>query len=100
MAGLGSAAGLGGPSGVGGPSGGSGRQRSDAARGALLGVKVLAGVLSLLVLVGSGYAWATYRNFTANIVRVNAITPAAGAGGGTGAGGIDGRGPEHPHGRQ
>lgn len=47
-------------------------------------------MLSLLVLVGSGYAWATYRSFTANIVRVNAITPVPDSGGPASAGGIDG----------
>ncbi len=36
----------------------------------MLGVKLLAAALSLVVLVGSGWAWATYRNFTANIKRV------------------------------
>jgi LCP family protein required for cell wall assembly len=35
---------------------------------------VLAALLSLAVLLGSGWAWATYRNFTADIKRVNAIT--------------------------
>ena len=36
----------------------------------MLGIKLLAAALSLVVLVGSGWAWATYRNFTANIKRV------------------------------
>ncbi len=35
---------------------------------------MLAAALSLVVLLGSGWAWATYRNFNANITRVN-ITP-------------------------
>ncbi len=39
-----------------------------------LGAKILATVLSLAVLVGSGWAWSTYRTFTADIKRVNAIS--------------------------
>lgn len=39
-----------------------------------LGLKLLAAVLSLSVLVGSGWAWASYRNFNSDISRVNAIT--------------------------
>jgi LCP family protein required for cell wall assembly len=50
------------------------RPRSDVLRGAALGVRVTAALISLLVLLGSGWAWATYRNFTADIKRVNAIT--------------------------
>jgi LCP family protein required for cell wall assembly len=42
--------------------------------GAALGARVVAAVLSLLVLVGSGWAWATYRSFSADIKRVNAIS--------------------------
>ena len=55
----------------------SGRRRdagADAFAGVRFGVRVLATVLSFAVLVGSGWAWVTYRNFTANVVRVNAIT--------------------------
>lgn len=39
-------------------------------RGALLGSQIVAGALSLSVLVGSGVAWSTYRNFTADIRHV------------------------------
>jgi len=41
--------------------------RSPIGRGSLLGLKVLAAALSLTVLVGSGWAWATFRSFTADI---------------------------------
>lgn len=44
--------------------------RSSTVRGALFGVKLLAAALSLAVLLGSGWAWATYRNFTASISRI------------------------------
>ncbi|MDQ1720467.1 MAG: hypothetical protein QOI26_201 [Pseudonocardiales bacterium] len=36
-----------------------------------MGFKILAAALSLAVLVGSGWAWATYRNFTGDIKRVD-----------------------------
>jgi len=39
--------------------------------GALLGSKIIAAALSLLVLLGSGWAWATYRSFTGSIKRVD-----------------------------
>lgn len=42
----------------------------------LLGGKVLAALLSFAILISSGYVWATYRNFSANITRLNAIAPA------------------------
>jgi LCP family protein required for cell wall assembly len=38
-----------------------------------LGGQILAALLSFAVLMGSGLAWATYRNFSADIRRVNAI---------------------------
>ena len=47
------------------------RNSRATAHGALIGVKILAGALSLAVLLGSGWAWATYRNFNANIKRLN-----------------------------
>ncbi|HEX2902136.1 MAG TPA: LCP family protein [Jatrophihabitans sp.] len=60
------------------PRGRSGRRAAErarrgngTARGALLGVKVLAAALSLAVVLGSGWAWATYRNFTGSIKRVD-----------------------------
>jgi len=64
-----------------------GRPRSDLAHGALLGVKIVATLCSLLVLIGSGWAWATYRKFNADITRVNAIS----AKGKAANGGIDGK---------
>jgi LCP family protein required for cell wall assembly len=47
----------------------------------------VAALCSLLVLIGSGWAWATYRNFNADITRVNAISPKGKAANG----GIDGK---------
>ncbi|MCW2540752.1 MAG: LytR family transcriptional regulator [Frankiales bacterium] len=43
-------------------------------RGASIGLRIALALLSLVVLLGSGYAWATYRNFTSNISRVTAIS--------------------------
>lgn len=59
------------PRGNGGRRSGRRGRGSGTAHGALLGVKIVAAALSLVVLVGSGWAWATYRNFTANIKRVD-----------------------------
>jgi LCP family protein required for cell wall assembly len=42
--------------------------------GAALGLRVVAAAVSLVVLVGSGWAWATYRSFNANIKRVQLST--------------------------
>lgn len=39
--------------------------------GALIGVKIVAAALSLAVVLGSGWAWASYRKFNANIKRLN-----------------------------
>jgi LCP family protein required for cell wall assembly len=49
------------------------RQRNSRAtvHGALLGLKIVAAALSLAVVLGSGWAWATYRNFNANIKRLD-----------------------------
>jgi LCP family protein required for cell wall assembly len=55
--------------------------------GVSLGLRIVATLCSLLVLVGSGWAWATYRNFNADITRVNAISPKGKAANG----GIDGK---------
>jgi len=55
-------------------TGDSERGAGSVRRGALLGVQIVAAVLSLTVLVGSGIAWATYRNFTADIRRVEIST--------------------------
>jgi LCP family protein required for cell wall assembly len=47
------------------------RRNSQATlHGALIGVKVIAAALSLAVVLGSGWAWATYRTFNANIKRL------------------------------
>jgi len=54
--------------------GARGGRSSDLLHGVALGARVAAALLSLIVLVGSGWAWATYRNFTSEIKRVNAIT--------------------------
>ena len=63
------------------------RPRSELLRGATLGLRIVATICSLLVLVGSGWAWATYRNFNADITRVNAISDKGKAANG----GIDGQ---------
>jgi LCP family protein required for cell wall assembly len=62
-------------------------RRSDLLHGVSLGLRIVATLCSLLVLVGSGWAWATYRNFNADITRVNAISPKGKAA----DGGIDGK---------
>ena len=48
------------------------RRRNSRAtvHGALLGVKIVAAALSLMVVLGSGWAWATYRHFNNNIKRL------------------------------
>ncbi|MGX7680727.1 LCP family protein [Jatrophihabitans sp. DSM 45814] len=50
------------------------RSGADVVAGATLGVQIVCAMLSLVVLLGSGWAWATYRNFSADIKRVNAIS--------------------------
>ncbi|MEO6703473.1 MAG: LCP family protein, partial [Jatrophihabitantaceae bacterium] len=47
---------------------------SSLLHGAALGLRVVAAAVSLIVLIGSGWAWATYRNFNANIKRVQLST--------------------------
>jgi hypothetical protein len=37
--------------------------------------RIVCGVLAVAVLVGSGWAWASYRSFAAKIVRIDAIPP-------------------------
>ncbi|MGI8880141.1 MAG: LCP family protein [Jatrophihabitans sp.] len=49
------------------------RRRGDVLGGALLGVRVVAALVSLAILVGAGYAWASYRQFNSTVQRVNAI---------------------------
>lgn len=46
------------------------RARGATAHGAILGAKVVAAALSLAVVVGSGWAWASYRSFNSNIQRL------------------------------
>lgn len=43
-------------------------------RGTRLGVQIVAALLSLTVLVGSGWAWASYRSLTMRVTRVDAIS--------------------------
>ena len=47
--------------------------------------RIVCGVLALAVLIGSGWAWASYRSFAAKIVRIDAIPPAPTAGPSTSA---------------
>ena len=56
-----------------------GRSSGSLWHGAALGLRIVAAALSLLVLVGSGWAWATYRNFNANIKRVQLSTHSSAA---------------------
>ncbi len=63
------------------------RHKSDLLHGLTLGLQVILAICSLLVLVGSGWAWATYRNLNADITRLNAIS----AKGRVANGGIDGQ---------
>ncbi len=51
------------------------RQFGGGIRGVLVGAKVVAALLSLLVLVGAGYAWASYRNFSSHVTTIDAIAP-------------------------
>ena len=39
------------------------------------GVRIVSGLLALVVLAGSGWAWASYRSFASKIVRIDAIPP-------------------------
>ncbi|MGI8666530.1 MAG: LCP family protein [Jatrophihabitans sp.] len=40
-----------------------------------LGAKIVAALLSLSVLLGSGYAWASYRNLESHVTNIDAIAP-------------------------
>ena len=71
----------------GGQTRGGRTPRSDLLHGAALGLRIVLTICSLLVLVGSGWAWATYRNFNADIKRLDAIS----AKGKAANGGIDGK---------
>jgi LCP family protein required for cell wall assembly len=42
---------------------------------ALIAVRVIAALMSLAVLLGSFYAWSTYRSFVSNVTHVDAIVP-------------------------
>jgi anionic cell wall polymer biosynthesis LytR-Cps2A-Psr (LCP) family protein len=52
---------------------GGGRRGGDVTSGVLLGVRIVAAMVSLAILVGAGYAWATYRQLDNNVRRVQAI---------------------------
>ncbi|SOD71483.1 LytR family transcriptional attenuator [Jatrophihabitans sp. GAS493] len=45
--------------------------------GLVVGSRAIAALISLVIVLGSGYAWATYRSFTANVTHVDAIDPSA-----------------------
>lgn len=60
------------------------RGHGDLVFGALMGARIVAALLSLAILLGSGFAWASFRTFTSQIRRVNAI-------GGSSGGGVDGK---------
>lgn len=47
--------------------------RRDIKRGLIVGVAVLATVLSVAIVAVSGWAWSTYHGFTSDLRRVNAI---------------------------
>jgi LCP family protein required for cell wall assembly len=53
-------------------------RRRDVSRGIWLGVRVVAGMLSLAIVLGTGLAWAKYRQLESGITRSNAL-PAASA---------------------
>jgi LCP family protein required for cell wall assembly len=55
----------------------------DVLRGVNIGTQVIAAVLSLVIVLGSGLAWSTYRSALGNVRRVDAIpaTPPTGADG-------------------
>ena len=48
-------------------------RRRSAKPGMLLGAKVIVAMASIVVFVGAGYTWATFRSFTANVTVINAI---------------------------
>jgi LCP family protein required for cell wall assembly len=66
----GGSGGSGGSGGFGGPGGG--RQRTSKQKAALA-AKIVAGVVSLAVLVTSGFLYFLYRDFNSKVTRVNAI---------------------------
>jgi LCP family protein required for cell wall assembly len=49
------------------------RRRSDVLTGVFLGVRIVAALTSLAILVGAGYAWANYRQLDTKVRRVLAI---------------------------
>ncbi|MDP9117109.1 MAG: LCP family protein [Actinomycetota bacterium] len=49
------------------------RRRDQVSTVALRGARILAGLLSVAVFLGSAYAWATLRTFTQNVSHVDAI---------------------------
>lgn len=48
-------------------------KRSDVKHGALIGVRITCALLSLAILVGSGWAWSAYRDFESNVTRTDAL---------------------------
>jgi anionic cell wall polymer biosynthesis LytR-Cps2A-Psr (LCP) family protein len=55
------------------PTGGPAVRGPSAPHGLRVGVRAMCASLSLLVLVGSGLAWATFRNFTAHVPHGYAV---------------------------
>jgi LCP family protein required for cell wall assembly len=49
--------------------------------GVLIGAQVVAGLLSLAIVLGTGWAWAEYRSFQGNIVQTDALPAASGPSG-------------------
>lgn len=63
------------------------RGRSDAARGALVGTKLLAALLAAAIMIGTGYVALSYNSFIGNITTVQGvISPTTGAAGPKGSG--------------
>lgn len=56
------------------------RVRPTGRSGALLGVKVLAALMSLMIIVGSGIAWSIYRGFASNVHVIAMAGPVDGNG--------------------
>jgi LCP family protein required for cell wall assembly len=58
-------------------TGGAGRRRFEASYRTRLLVRATIALLSFVVMIGSGVAWATYKNFTASIPTGAAVPPLA-----------------------
>ena len=57
-------------------AGGRRHRGGEVLSGAALGGRIVAALLSLAILVGSGVAWARYRQFQSDIITVQAINKA------------------------